>query len=181
MSEDVSVEHLLDIFTTIDVMPGGEWDACANFMQHLFWYKPRPVVLGQKIEAPADDHPSKLGFLFQLSRLFLMVGKYTQPKRLLARVLEFSRGQGDDRKLAQTLRQLIKQIHSHCHNRDGELPKTLGFSTQRANSSSPKCSPQPTRPAEAHVRTTDGVLHGDSKGVGFADRQTSAAERHFVY
>jgi len=39
MSEDVNVEHLLDIFTTIDPDSGNTWDACANFMQHLRWHK----------------------------------------------------------------------------------------------------------------------------------------------
>ena len=36
-SEDVSVEHLPDMSTTAcHATPGGFWDACANFMKHLY-------------------------------------------------------------------------------------------------------------------------------------------------
>jgi hypothetical protein len=69
-SEDVNVEHLLDVFTTTDGTSGGVWDACVNFMDHLYWHKPRLVILGRKIEALTDDHPSKLECLFRLSQLF---------------------------------------------------------------------------------------------------------------
>lgn len=34
-SEDVNVEHLLNIFTAIDLNSDGVWDACDNFMIHL--------------------------------------------------------------------------------------------------------------------------------------------------
>ena len=34
-SEDVNVEHLLDVFTTIDANSGGIWEACTDFMIHL--------------------------------------------------------------------------------------------------------------------------------------------------
>jgi len=44
-SEDVNVEHLLDVFTTIDVTSGSVWGACADFMNHLVWHKPRLVML----------------------------------------------------------------------------------------------------------------------------------------
>ena len=105
-SEDVNVEHLLDVFTTIDGTSGGVWDACANFMKHLVWHKPRLVTLGAKIEGLPDDHPSKFECLYQLSRLFHMVGNQTERKRLLAHTLKLSRGQGDDHQLARTLRHL---------------------------------------------------------------------------
>ena len=105
-SEDANVEHLLNVFTTTDVASGDVWDACANFMQHLFWYKPRLVVLGAKIEALADDHPSKLECLIRLSELFQKVGNYAEPKRLLTNALTFSREQEDDDAVAQTLNYL---------------------------------------------------------------------------
>ena len=41
-SEDVNVEHLLEVFTTIDPNSGSVWGACVNFMQHLFWHKNEP-------------------------------------------------------------------------------------------------------------------------------------------
>ena len=105
-SEDVNVEHLLDVFTAIDATSGSVWGACINFMKHLFWYKPRLVVLGQKIEALSDDHPSKLGCLFQLIQLFQKVGNFAEPKRLLIHALNFFREQGNDRKLALILSSL---------------------------------------------------------------------------
>ena len=49
-SEDVNVEHLLDIFTTIEADSENVWDACANFLRHLYWHKKRLTVLSPKIE-----------------------------------------------------------------------------------------------------------------------------------
>ena len=110
-SEDVNVEHLLDVFTTIDATSADVWYSCSQFLRHLHWNKPRLVVLGPKIEALADGHPSKLGCLFRLSLLLQAVGNYTEPKRLLTRALELSQEQGDERGLALTLRHLS---HLHC-------------------------------------------------------------------
>jgi hypothetical protein len=82
-SEDVNVEHLLDIFTTIDPNSDSVWDACANFMQHLYWHKKRLTILQPKIEGLPDDHNSKPECLFELSRLFYSVGNRVESKRLL--------------------------------------------------------------------------------------------------
>jgi hypothetical protein len=57
-SEDVNVEHLLDVFTSVDVNSDNTWNACANFMRHLYWHKPRLVVLGPKLEGLPDNQPS---------------------------------------------------------------------------------------------------------------------------
>ena len=102
-SEDVNVEHLLDVFTTVDSTSGVVWGACVNFMNHLYWQKPRLVVLGAKIEALADDHPSKLDCLSKFSELFQRVGNHTEPKRLLTHILKLAREQEDDGKLARAL------------------------------------------------------------------------------
>ena len=102
MSEDVNVEYLLDIFTSIDVNSVSVWDACANFMGHLYWQKSRLVVLGQKAEGLPDDHPSKPECLFQLSWLFSSVGN-EGAKQLIVRALKLWRDRGDDLQVARAL------------------------------------------------------------------------------
>ena len=103
-SEDVNVEHLLDAFTTIDANSGSVWEACAVFMDTLRWHKPRLVtVLGPKVEALPDDHPSKARCLYNLSRLFFSVGNWVEHKRLLIHTLKLWRERGDDNQVAQTL------------------------------------------------------------------------------
>ena len=109
-SEDVNVEHLLDVFTTTDATSHGAWDACADFMKHLLWHKPRFVTLGPKIEALADDHPSKPECLYQLSRLFHAIGNQVERKRLLTLVLGLFRERGDDHRFARALTHL-SQVH----------------------------------------------------------------------
>ena len=116
-SEDVNVEHLLDVFTAIDGASRGLWDACANFMEHLLWHKPRLVTLGPKMEALTDDHPSKPECLFQLSRLFRAVRNRAERKRLLNLVLKLSRERGDDYLLAQALSHLSR-VHSNLGLRE---------------------------------------------------------------
>ena len=59
ISEDKNVEHLLDVLTSVNVDLDGLLGACASFLYHLHWHKPRKTVLGAKIEALPDDHPSK--------------------------------------------------------------------------------------------------------------------------
>jgi len=105
-SEDGNVEHLLDIFTTIDATSGEVWDACAHFMEHLYWHKKRLVILGPRIERVPDDHPSKPECLFQLSRLFRSVGNVVGSRQLLIRTLGLWREQGDDLRVADTLKLL---------------------------------------------------------------------------
>ena len=109
-SEDVNVEHLLDVFTTTDATSGGTWGACGDFMKHLRWHKPRLVVLGQKIEALPDDHPSKPECLIQLARLFHWVANHAESIRLLAHASKLSRERGNDHQLAEALGNL-SQAH----------------------------------------------------------------------
>ena len=105
-SEDANVEHLLNIFTSFDTGLGDIWDACANFMTHLAWHKPRPTVLGQRMEGLSDDHQSKPRCLFELSQLFGSLGNEVDRKRLLTRALELKRGRGDGDRVARVLREL---------------------------------------------------------------------------
>ena len=105
-TEDINVEHLLDVLTTIDANSEIIWDACAKFMVQLYFHKPRRVVLGPKIEALPDDHPSKAPCLREVSRLFSSVGNFVECERLLSHSLRLWREQGNDFQVAQTLRDL---------------------------------------------------------------------------
>ena len=105
-SEDVNVEHLLDVFTTIDTNSDGAWGACIDFMEHLHWHKARLTILKPKIEALPDDHCYKPYCLFQLSRLFHSVGNHAEHKRLLTYSLNLWRGRGYDNGAAMILLEL---------------------------------------------------------------------------
>ena len=111
VSEDVNVEHLLDVFITTDATSSCVWDACGNFTKHLVWHKPRSIVPGRKIEALADDHPCKVECLLQLSDLFLKLGNRPECKRILTETLKISQERGDDLPLAETLMKLSR-VHS---------------------------------------------------------------------
>ena len=102
-SEDVNVEHLLDVFTSIDASSGDVWNACANFMAHLKCHKARSVVLGLKVEGLPEDHPSKPQCLYELSHLRDLVGNLVEGKLLLLHALKLWRERGDDLNVAQTL------------------------------------------------------------------------------
>ena len=101
--EHVNVEHLLDVFTSISADSEEIWNACANFMQHLYWHKKRQTMLRAKIEGLPDDHPSKPVCLLQLSRLFQSVGNNVERRRLLAHALRLERERGDNHQVARTL------------------------------------------------------------------------------
>ena len=101
-SEDVNVEHLLDVFISINA-DVGTLEACAHFTEHLYWHKPRQTVLGSKIKGLPEDHPSKANCLYQLSRTFLSLGNFAEQKRLLSQVLQHYRKQGNDCQVAQAL------------------------------------------------------------------------------
>ena len=44
-----SSSYLLNVFTSIDTYAGENWAACARFLIHLRWHKPRGTILSQKI------------------------------------------------------------------------------------------------------------------------------------
>ena len=112
VSEDVNVEHLLDVFTMVDASSDGIWDACADFIRHLAHHKQRLTILKPRIEGLPDDHRSKPNCLFELSRLSNSVGNHAERKRLLAHVLKLWRERGNDRGVAQTLR-LLSDANRH--------------------------------------------------------------------
>jgi tetratricopeptide (TPR) repeat protein len=104
--EDVNVEHLLDVFTSIDQTAGNIWGACEHFFKHLYWHKPRQTVLRPRIEGLPDSHHFKPQCLLQLSRLFERVGNHGERKRLLIRTLELERQRGDEFQVAEALSRL---------------------------------------------------------------------------
>jgi tetratricopeptide (TPR) repeat protein len=106
VTDDANIEHLLDIFTSIDQNTGDAWRACYYFVQHLYWHKPRRTMLGSKIETLPDDDEEKPWCLFELSRLLGEVGDYAEQIRVLNRTLELYRRRGDDLWVAMTLRSL---------------------------------------------------------------------------
>ena len=105
-SEDVNVEHLLDVFIPIATNSDGVWEACAGFIRHLCFHKPRQTVLRSRIEGLPDDHRSNSDCLFELSRLFDSIGNHMDRKRLLIHALELERGRGGDSRVACVLRGL---------------------------------------------------------------------------
>ena len=126
-SEDVNVEHLLDVFTTINSDSDDVWDACLYFMQHLFWHKKRRVILGPKIEGLPDRHRSKPLLLLDLSQLISSVGDDAERKRLLILVLELWKERGDDLWAADTLRFLAETNRQLGLNKEGieQVKETL--------------------------------------------------------
>ena len=116
-SEDVNVEHLLDVLTSIDAKSQDTWEACSGFMDHLYRHKPRLVMLGPKIEALPEDHPSKPDCLRELSWLFDSVGNLAERKRLLTHALSLWGERGNNFWAAQTLSDLSDA------NRQMDLPE----------------------------------------------------------
>jgi len=140
VSEDVNVEHLLDVFTTIDADSNEVWTTCARLMNHLCWHKTRLTVLGPKVERLPDDHPSKPQCLLELSQLFDTVGNEVERKRVLTHASGLWRQQGDDRRLVRALLNLsdanrllglykegIQQVEEAL-----EICKRLGNTVQQA-------------------------------------------------
>ena len=107
ISEEANVEHLLNVFTTIDGDSDSVWDACTNFIKHLVWHKTQfSHVLRLKVEGLPDDHRSKTGCLSELSRLFYSVGNSVERKRVLTHALKPYGERGSDREVAETLVEL---------------------------------------------------------------------------
>jgi len=137
-SEDVNVEHLLDVFTTADANSDDVWEACTNFMEHLYWHKKRLTILKPKIEGLPDDHRSKPGCLFELSRLFGLVGHPVEYKRLLTCALKLQRERGSDFQAARTLTELSEANWQTDLHEEGiqEAKEALGIYEQLSDTTS---------------------------------------------
>ena len=140
VSEDINIEHLLNVFVSIEMSAPEAWDACVCFMEHLCWQKPRQTTLRLKIEDLPDGNPSKAPCLFTLSRLFESVGKYPEQKQLLVRALTLWREDGNDLWVAMTLRFISRVNRTLGLFREGiqeveealEIYKRLGDATEQA-------------------------------------------------
>jgi len=119
VSEDVNVEHLLDVFTTADANSDNIWSACVHFIEHLYWHRPRLVGLGSRIEGLPDSYPPKPECLFRLARLFQAVGNYVEHKRLLLQTLKFWTERGNELRVAESLRLLSDAHRSLDQNTEG--------------------------------------------------------------
>ena len=106
VSEDVNVEHLLNVFISIDPNEDDIWDVCRHFIEHICWHKPRQTALGSKVEALPDDHIHKPKCLFDLARLFGELGNKAEQKRVFTHTLELERQWGNDYQVAETLQRL---------------------------------------------------------------------------
>jgi tetratricopeptide (TPR) repeat protein len=141
-SEDVNVEHLLDVFTTIDASSTDVWEACAKFMEHLYWHKKRLTILGPKIEGLPDDHSSKPECLRALGWLFNEIGNLAECKRLLTWALGLWRERGSDLMVAEVLRNLSGVNREMGLYKEGieqareavEINKRLGDTSMQASS-----------------------------------------------
>jgi tetratricopeptide (TPR) repeat protein len=139
-SEDINVEHLLDVFASLDPDSKDVWDACINFIRQLTWFKPRQIVLRPKFEALPDTHPSKSACMSNLSMLFGMIGNSAEQVQLYNHVLKLERERGDDNrvalilwKLASANRVLGLREEAIRHAKEGsEIYERLGKPVGRA-------------------------------------------------
>ena len=119
ISEDANVEHLLDVFTTIDADSDDVWDACAKFMAHLYWHKPRLTLLAPKIEGLSNSHCHKSRCLGRLAELFGSTGNHMERERLLSCALKLERERGSDIGVARALRHLCNANLHMSHYDEG--------------------------------------------------------------
>ena len=119
VSEDANVEHLLDIFTTIDANSNRVWRACADFMRHLDWHKSRLTVLKPKIEGLPNHHRWKPECLFRLSILFRSVGNRVGCKLLLTHALKLWRERGSAHRIARILVELSDTNRLMAFHKEG--------------------------------------------------------------
>ena len=140
-SEDANIEHLLDVFTSIDPNARDVWKVCRYFLQHLYWHKRRQTVLRSKIESLPDRHHSKAKCMFELSKLFRSVGNHAEEKRLLTHTLMLERKKRSAFRIAETLRLLSDVNRTLGLHREGieqakeasKIFKRLGNTMGQAN------------------------------------------------
>ncbi|KAF9793331.1 hypothetical protein BJ322DRAFT_1034069 [Thelephora terrestris] len=108
MSEEVNVEHLIDVFASADPSSDVVWYACVSFMDYLWWRKPRPTVLRKRVEELSDDNSSKPVCLYGLANLYGIIGNFTEQALFLGHALKIERERGNDSQVAEILKSLSR-------------------------------------------------------------------------
>ena len=103
VSEDINVEHLLDVFTTIEGSSDEIWEVCGHFLKHLHCHKQRLTILKAKIEGLPDGYGPRLRCWYGLAYLVFVVGNYVEAKRLATHVLTNWREQASDDQVGEIL------------------------------------------------------------------------------
>jgi len=172
MSEDVNVEHLLDVFTSTDADSDDVWDACVSFMEHLCWHKPRLVMLGPIVKGLSDNHTSKPKCLYQLSQLFCQVGNYVEEKQLLIYALELWRGQGNKVWVAHVLILLARaNLFLDLYTEGMELAKeSIGIFEELNDISGQADSLQELAELLCHDGQLDAAEEAASKSITLLDQ-----------
>ena len=101
ISEDVNVEHLLNVLASIDMASSiGVWRACADFLCLLRWHKPRQTVLGPKIKRLPDDHHFKFDCSIHLVMLLEDIGYHADRKQLVEHIWKVERDGANNYRIA---------------------------------------------------------------------------------
>ena len=103
ISEDVNVEHLLNVLASIDADSSGVWRACAAFLCLLYWHKQRQTALGPQIKQLPDDHHFKFDCSLHLVILLEDIGNHADRKQLLEHIWKLEREAGNDYRIALIL------------------------------------------------------------------------------
>ena len=111
-SEDVNVEHLLDVFISINPDLDDIWEVCICFIRLMVWHKPRLTMLRKRIEGLPDDHRPKPQCLFQLGLLYCRIGINAEQRSFLDQALKLERERGNDYGVACALRELSRANQS---------------------------------------------------------------------
>jgi hypothetical protein len=101
--EDLNVEHLLDIFTTIDPDSEGVWDACINFMRHLFGTKSDSPFCSKRSRGSLMTIAPNLTACSSSHGCFDRLEDQAECKRLVTHTLKLWRERGDDNEVARVL------------------------------------------------------------------------------
>ena len=102
-SEDIHIEHLLDVFTTVEKSSNEVWDVCGHFLHLLVCHKQRFTILKAKVEGIPDGCGPRFRCWCILAHLVFVVGNSVEAKRLATHALRNWRGEGSDHQVFDML------------------------------------------------------------------------------